>query len=148
MSFATFAPSTLYWFSQKHAGIPWAKRLLGIPLLVFTGVGIAISNTRAVLEAVLGIESGFIRTPKAGDKSLKQYKVKMPILPVLELVLSLYCWYSVAQFFPLNKWFVAPFLVIYAVGFGYIGLLGLIQETAIGRLVRRGKKRETTPVTV
>jgi cellulose synthase/poly-beta-1,6-N-acetylglucosamine synthase-like glycosyltransferase len=148
MSFATFAPSTLYWFSQKHAGIPWRKRLLGIPLLVFTGVGIAISNTRAVLEAILRIESGFIRTPKAGDKPLKQYKVKMPILPVLELVLSLYCWYSVAQFFPLNKWFVAPFLVIYAVGFGYIGLLGLIQETAIGRMVRRGKKRETTPVTV
>ena len=72
----------------------------------------------------------------------------MPILPVMELVLSLYCWYSVAQFFPLNKWFVAPFLVIYAVGFGYIGLLGLIQETAIGRMVRRGKKRETTQVTV
>ena len=147
MSLATFAPSTLYWFSQKHAGIHWAKRLLGIPLLVFTGVGIAISNTRAVLEALLGIESGFIRTPKSGDKPLKQYQVKMPILPVLELVLSLYCWYSVAQFFSLDKWFVAPFLVIYAIGFGYIGLLGLIQETAIGRLVTRSRKRETTPAT-
>ncbi len=146
MSLATFAPSTLYWFSQKHSGIPWAKRFLGIPLLVFTGVGIAISNTRAVLEAVFGIESGFIRTPKSGDNPLKQYTVQMPILPVLELVLSLYCWYSVSQFFPLNKWFVAPFLVIYAVGFGYIGLLGLIEETAIGRLVRRGKKSKTTPV--
>ena len=147
MSLATFAPSTLYWFSQKQAGIHWAKRLLGIPLLVFTGVGIAISNTRAVLEAILGVESGFIRTPKSGDKPLKQYKVKMPILPVLELVLSLYCWYSVAQFFPLNKWFVAPFLIIYAVGFGYIGLLGLIQETAIGRWVRRDKKQATITAT-
>jgi cellulose synthase/poly-beta-1,6-N-acetylglucosamine synthase-like glycosyltransferase len=147
MSLATFAPSTLYWFSQKQAGIHWVKRLLGIPILMFTGVGIAISNTRAVLEALFGIESGFIRTPKSGDQALKHYKVKMPILPVLELVLSSYCWYSVVQFFPLNKWFVAPFLVIYAIGFGYIGLLGLIQGTVIGRLTRRSNKHETTPVT-
>lgn len=145
MSLATFAPSTLYWFSQKQAGIPWFKRLLGIPMLVFTGVGIALSNTRAVLEALLGIESGFIRTPKTGDKALKHYSVKMPILPFLEVALSGYCWYSVAQFFPLEKWFVAPFLVIYAVGFGYIGLLGIIQATAIGRPGNRLKKTRTSP---
>ncbi|MCZ6672793.1 MAG: glycosyltransferase [Verrucomicrobia bacterium] len=143
MSLATFAPSTLYWFSQKQAGIHWAKRLLGIPILMFTGVGIAISNTRAVLEALLGVESGFVRTPKSGDKALKNYTVKMPILPVLEIVFSLYCWYSVVQFFPLNKWFVAPFLVIYAIGFGYIGLLGLIQGTMAGKMTGRTKKPDT-----
>jgi len=128
MSLATFAPSTLYWLSQKQAGIHWVKRLLGIPILVFTGVGISISNTRAVLEALIGVESEFIRTPKAGDIKIKTYKIKMPILPVLEIILSLYCWSSVAQFFPLENWYFAPFLVIYAVGFGYIGLLGLIQS--------------------
>lgn len=142
MSLATFAPSTLYWFSQKQAGIHWAKRLVGIPILMFTGIGIAISNTRAVIEALIGIESGFIRTPKSGDKALKNYTVKMPILPILEILLSAYCWYSVAQFFPMNKWFVAPFLIIYAIGFGYIGLLGLIQGTTIGRLTGRNKKPE------
>jgi cellulose synthase/poly-beta-1,6-N-acetylglucosamine synthase-like glycosyltransferase len=147
MSLATLAPSTLYWFSQKQAGIHWAKRLLGIPILVFTGVGIAISNTRAVLEALLGIQSGFIRTPKSGDKALKQYTVKMPILPILELVLSIYCWYSVVQFFPLNKWFVAPFLIIYAIGFGYIGLLGLVQGTTVGKLTGRSKKHDAAPAT-
>jgi cellulose synthase/poly-beta-1,6-N-acetylglucosamine synthase-like glycosyltransferase len=147
MSLATFAPSTLYWFSQKQAGIHWFKRLIGIPILMFTGVGIAISNSRAVLEAVLGIESGFIRTPKAGNSTLKEYTVKMPILPILELVLSAYCWYSVVQFFPLNKWFVAPFLIIYAIGFGYIGLLGLLQGTVVGRLTGRWKKPATVAAT-
>ncbi len=142
MSLATFAPSTLYWFSQKQTGIHWAKRLVGIPILMFTGIGIAISNTRAVIEALIGLESGFIRTPKSGDKALKNYTVKMPILPILEILLSVYCWYSVAQFFPKNKWFVAPFLVIYAIGFGYIGLLGLIQGTTIGRLTGKIKKPE------
>ena len=145
MSLATFAPSTLYWFSQKQAGIHWAKRLVGIPILMFTGVGIAISNTRAVIEALIGVESAFIRTPKSGDKALKIYTVNMPIMPILEIVLSLYCWYSVARFFPLNKWFVAPFLVIYAIGFGYIGALGLIQGTVIGRLTGRIKKPESAP---
>jgi cellulose synthase/poly-beta-1,6-N-acetylglucosamine synthase-like glycosyltransferase len=147
MSFATFAPSTLYWFSQKQAGIHWASRLIGIPILMFTGVGIAISNTRAVLEAIFGIPSGFIRTPKRGDKGLKNYSVKMPILPVLEIILSAYCWFSIVQFFPLKKWFVAPFLVIYAIGFGYIGVLGLIQGTVISRLTGRSKKPGTAPVT-
>ncbi len=145
MSLATFAPSTLYWFSQKQAGIHWAKRLVGIPILMFTGVGIAISNTIAVIEALIGVESAFIRTPKSGDKALKIYTVNMPIMPILEIVLSLYCWYSVARFFPLNKWFVAPFLVIYAIGFGYIGALGLIQGTVIGRLTGRIKKPESAP---
>lgn len=142
MSLAAFAPSTLYWFSQKQADIHWFKRIAGISVLMITGVGIAISNTRAVLEALLGIESGFIRTPKNGDRALKQYTVKMPILPLLEIMLSLYCWYSVARFFPLNKWFVAPFLVIYAIGFGYIGLLGLYQGTLIGRLTGRTRNRK------
>jgi hypothetical protein len=112
---------------------------------MFTGVGIAISNTRAVIEALIGVESAFIRTPKSGDKALKIYTVNMPIMPILEIVLSLYCWYSVARFFPLNKWFVAPFLVIYAIGFGYIGALGLIQGTVIGRLTGRIKKPESAP---
>ena len=147
MSLATFAPSTLYWYSQKQAGIHWASRLWGIPILMFTGVGIAISNTRAVLEAILGIQSGFIRTPKRGDKALKNYSVKMPILPVLEIILSAYCWFSIVQFFPMKKWFVAPFLVIYAIGFGYIGILGLIQGTVVGHLTGRSKKPETAPAT-
>ncbi|MCB1120949.1 MAG: glycosyltransferase [Verrucomicrobiae bacterium] len=145
MSLATFAPSTLYWFSQKQAGIHWMKRLLGIPMLVFTGVGIAISNTRAVLESILHVESGFIRTPKSGDRMMKRYTVKMPILPVLEILLSIYCCYAVAQFFTLEKWFVAPFLGIYAVGFGYIGVLGILQETFTGKLTRRAKKANTAP---
>tara|TARA_Y100000588_G_scaffold174129_1_gene188108 strand:- start:4174 stop:5694 length:1521 start_codon:yes stop_codon:yes gene_type:complete len=147
MSFATFAPSTLYWFSQKQAGIHWAKRLLGIPILVLIGVGIAISNTRAVMEALIGLESGFIRTPKAGDVKIKNYKVKMPILPVLEITLSLYCWFSVAQFFPMEKWYVAPFLVIYAVGFGYIGLLGLIQSAWNSKAPDTAKKAKPATAT-
>ena len=147
MSLATFAPSTLYWFSQKQVGIPWAKRLLGIPILVFTGVGIAISNTRAVLEALIGIQSGFIRTPKNGDTKLKTYSVKMPILPILEIVLSLYCWFSVVQFFPLNKWFVAPFLVIYALGFGYIGILGLVQSMRRSKITGSTKSPEAATAT-
>ena len=147
MSLATFAPSTLYWFSQKQAGIHWASRLIGIPILMFTGVGIALSNTRAVLEAIFGIPSGFIRTPKRGDKGLKNYSVKMPILPVLEIILSVYCWFSIVQFFPLKKWFVAPFLVIYAIGFGYIGILGLIQGTVISRMTGRSEKPKTASAT-
>ena len=147
MSLATFAPCTLYWFSQKHTGIPWHFRLIRIPLLMITGVGIAISNARAVIEALIGKQSDFIRTPKMGNAPLKTYRVKMPILPLLEIALSGYCWYSVFQFFPLGKWFVAPFLFINALGFGYIGFLGLMQSWRPGNPLKRFKwtKLESAP---
>ena len=35
-----------------------------LPMLIAVGVGLTIINTRAVLEALFGIESGFVRTPK------------------------------------------------------------------------------------
>ena len=128
LSLASLAPSALYWLSQKRSGIPWPLRLMGIPLVLITGVGIAISNARAVGEALIGKQSEFVRTPKCGDAAGRTYQVKMPTLPLLEIALSGYCWYVVVQLFLSGKWFLAPFLLINAVGFGYIGLLGILQS--------------------
>lgn len=144
LSLATLAPSALYWISQKRAGIPWPSRLMGIPLVLVTGVGIAISNARAVGEALVGKRSDFVRTPKCGDAPGRSYRVKMPTLPLLEIGMSGYCWYAVVQSFPVEKWFLAPFLLINAVGFGYIGLLGLLQSLPWGQPPKR-MQFETAP---
>ena len=147
LGLAAFAPSALYWFSQESAGIPRRFRLLGIPLVLITGVGIALSNTRAVGEALAGKRSPFVRTPKVGDAPGKTYRVKMPILPLLEIGLSGYCWFAVSLFLFSGYWFLAPFQLINAVGFGYIGLLGLLQSLRSGRPHKPSKQApfETAP---
>src|SRR5918992_358871 len=40
------------------------KRLLHLPLVMGLGIGLAFSNARAVLEALLRIKTEFVRTPK------------------------------------------------------------------------------------
>ena len=52
------APSALYFTSQK-AAYPddWPGRMLYLPFLIIVGVGIAVSNTRAVFEALIGYRS-------------------------------------------------------------------------------------------
>src|SRR4029077_18029210 len=42
----------------------WKRSIFMLPMLMAVGVGLTIINTRAVLEALLGIRSAFVRTPK------------------------------------------------------------------------------------
>ena len=63
---ATCGPSTMYLFSQRVLYPDWKRRIKYLPFLMCLGTGIAVNNTKAVLEALLNIESGFIRTPKYG----------------------------------------------------------------------------------
>jgi cellulose synthase/poly-beta-1,6-N-acetylglucosamine synthase-like glycosyltransferase len=127
MLLSVAAPNVLYITSQVTMYRDWFKRLAILPALMFVGVGIAISNSRAVLEALIGVESGFIRTPKKGDKETKKYRVKMPVLPVLEILMGMYCAISLGYFFDVQRWVIGPFLGIYAAGFLFIGLLGIVQ---------------------
>ncbi len=42
----------------------WKRTILFLPMLMAVGVGLTLINTRAVLEALFGVKSGFVRTPK------------------------------------------------------------------------------------
>src|SRR6201999_2201133 len=42
----------------------WLRTFLFLPMLMAVGVGLALINTRGVLEAIFGVKSGFVRTPK------------------------------------------------------------------------------------
>ena len=121
---AICGPSTLYLTSQivTKAGF---KRLLFFPVLMCVGVGIALSNTRAVFEALMNIKSGFIRTPKRGNYEKKQYRVNTPILPIFEILLGLYCVVSLFYYIEAKQYMVGPFLLIYACGFLLIGIRSL-----------------------
>jgi cellulose synthase/poly-beta-1,6-N-acetylglucosamine synthase-like glycosyltransferase len=125
------APNSLYFASQR-ALYPkdWWRRVRWFPALMCIGVGLALSNTRAVFEALIGRESDFVRTPKRGDRiDHKQYRVQTPILPWLELVVGVYCAASLGVYLTLGKYMLGPFLFIYSAGFIVIGIRGLWEQT-------------------
>ncbi|MGD8467130.1 MAG: glycosyltransferase family 2 protein, partial [Desulfobacterales bacterium] len=88
---ATFGPSSLYLFSQRILYRDWKTRIKYLPFLMCLGTGIAVNNTRAVLEALFNIKSGFIRTPKYGIRQKgenwqnKKYAIPLNAVSILEL---------------------------------------------------------------
>ena len=46
----------------------WYKTFLYVPFLMALGVGLTITNTKAVMEALFGVQSAFARTPKYSVK--------------------------------------------------------------------------------
>ena len=123
IALSVVAPSTMYFVSQRTAHRDWVRRIVLLPFLIVVGVGLAISNTKAIIEAAVGRESEFVRTPKRGDREVKHYAIKLPWLAFAEVVLGLYCCYSLAEYAMAGKYAVLPFIAIYAAGFLFVGLL-------------------------
>ncbi len=138
---STFSISSFYLVSQKEL-FPrrWYRTFLYLPFLMALGVGLTITNTKAVLEALFGIKSAFARTPKyrvqkKGEKTQAQkYRKRLGIIPWIELAIGCYfaatVWYAIAS----ENYFTVPFLLLFVLGYWYTGLLSLLQ----GRFERLG----------
>ena len=126
---SSVAPSFLYTVAQKrlYPGI-WWKRYWEFPALICIGTGLALNNTRAVFEALLGKESGFVRTPKKGATNKVKYAVKLPVIPFIELSIGFYCLYSLGTYIEQEKYMVGPFMSFYTIGFLFVGTLSLIHS--------------------
>ncbi len=122
---STLAPVTMYIVSQAILYERGWRRLRFLPFLTSLGVGIAISNSRAVLEAVFGKQSAFIRTPKKGDQTARAYAVRLSYLTIAELLLGLYCFATFFIVLASHRYLVVPFLFLYAWGFTGVGLLSM-----------------------
>ena len=100
---------------------------------MFIGCGIAINNTKAVVEALLNKKSDFVRTPKYGvvkrGKSIitKNYTLPVKFFFVSEILLSIYCFIGFMQYMDNKRFLFGPFLLMYAMGFFYVGMLSLLQ---------------------
>jgi cellulose synthase/poly-beta-1,6-N-acetylglucosamine synthase-like glycosyltransferase len=116
-------------------------RLLHLPLVMALGIGLAFSNARAVLEALLGIKTEFVRTPKyrveeTSDATWKRkkYKRKRGLLPILELSCAIYFLLAIAYSARLHMWGTIPFLLLFFFGFAYMGVMSILQTASGKRL--------------
>jgi len=91
------------------------------------GVGIAVNNTCAVLSAIFGRKSSFIRTPKQGGAAtIKKFKQKFPAIAFIELLCGVYCFFGLREYIDARVFLIGPFLALYAVGFSIVGVLSVI----------------------
>ena len=131
---STMSVSSFYLVSQKEL-FPgrWYKTFLYLPFLMALGVGLTITNTKAVLEALFGIKSAFARTPKyrvaaKGEKSqAKVYRKRLGIVPWIELAIGCYFIATVYYAISSENYFTVPFLLLFVFGYWYTGLLSLLQ---------------------
>ncbi|MCP5241845.1 MAG: glycosyltransferase [Burkholderiales bacterium] len=136
---AVCGPNALY-ISSQVATRTGFKKLLFLPALMCVGVGIALSNTRAVFEAIFNVKSGFVRTPKCGgsDRSKTNnpyyaYRVNAPVFPIFEIILGLYCTVSLIVYIEAKHYMVGPFLLIYACGFLWVGFFSFKEGLESGQ---------------
>ena len=142
---STFSISSFYLVSQKEL-FPnkWPRTFLYLPFLMSLGIGLTLTNTRAVIEALLGIKSSFKRTPKyrvesKADKAMGQkYRRRLGIVPWLELLVGCYFALMCAYAFTSENYWTIPFLMLFVLGYWYTGLMSLLQ----GRFEGRGETRE------
>ncbi len=97
------------------------------------GIGLTVTNTKAVMEALFGIKSAFVRTPKyrvakKGEKSqAAKYRKRLVLAPWIELLFGAYFFAAILYTFSNHNYFTAPFLVLFVVGYWYTGLMSLLQ---------------------
>ncbi len=136
IGFAAFAPTAVLIASQRYVGRPLGRALISVPALMAIGMGIAVSNTKAVLEAALGIRSGFVRTPKSGDRLVKRYKVGAKLLPLLEISLGVYSLVALYYCFLTENYPTVGFILLYTLGFLGVGLASLWASVDLAGFVR------------
>jgi len=129
---ATLSASVFYLAGQYELFHNWRQTFKFLPMLMALGVGLCLSNTKAVLEAIFGRKSEFVRTPKYGgrkptpaERSSQRYRRrKRSWLPYLEFVAGLYmsaC--VVCSILRPKSAMSTPFLVMFAFGFFYVSVL-------------------------
>ena len=131
---ATMSVFNFYLISQREAYPDWKSRVKYLPVVMAIGIGLAINNTKAVLEALFGAPGEFTRTPKYGierrqdDWQHKKYHQSMPIQPFIEVGFGLY--FTMTVFYALANgiYGTLPFLILFQFGFLYLGLMSVLQQ--------------------
>ena len=123
----------LYILAQKNIHRDWIKRGLIFPIFVSGSMGMAINNSRAVLEGLLNKKSEFIRTPKfsSGNDTINQKKYlitpKISFQLMLEILFTIYSFAGVIIAIYFTEITALPFHLMFFIGFFSVSALSLKQ---------------------
>lgn len=145
---ATISVCAFYLLSQREVGGAWRQRLIYLPFVLALGIGLAVNNAKATLEALFGHESPFVRTPKLAVEGkaralpiVRAYRGGRNLLPAIELGLAAVYAYTVVYCVEARLWVALPFMLLFLGGFLYTGVMSLFQWS----LTPRRQPRAVTP---
>lgn len=135
LTFSTLSVIVYYLVTQRYLHPDtWKSSVKYIPFVMSMGIALTFSNARAVIEALLGVKSPFVRTPKYRIEDThdttwikKRYVPRRISLPWLELLFAIYfvftIWYAVDS----GIFGTLPFLMIYLCGYAYAAAMSIAQ---------------------
>lgn len=139
----TFNIIGFYWVSQREqrflpmgpqsiSPLKFGFSILG---LMGIGIGLSLSQSLAVCEGLMRFGTDFVRTPKHGlvphNESWKTKKYRGDkTFWVLSLEFLMLCYLSITVLFALHfgHYLSLPFLILFALGYGYVFGLGVFQR--------------------
>ncbi|NQW29101.1 MAG: glycosyltransferase [Ignavibacteria bacterium] len=135
---ASISTFLFYMYAQRAIHLDWQRRLLLFPVFMAGSMGLAVNNTKAVFEAIIGKKSEFKRTPKyrieQNDDQWKKNKYvqkKVGWIVVVELALAAYFLFGIVASVSYMEIAAIPFQLMFLMGFGTVGFLSL--RHALGR---------------
>ncbi len=142
---ASVSTFLFYLYSQRTIHEDWQRRVLLFPLFMAGSMGLAINNTKAVFEALIGKRSEFTRTPKyrilstTDDWRTRKYaRTRLRGSVVLELLGGVYFLASIGISLSYGELAAIPFQLLFLLGFGGIGWLSLAHWLEARRLTPQG----------
>ena len=103
-------------------------------LLLALGIGMSISNAKAVIEALCNHESAFVRTPKYGigqarlqDWKKSSYRAMKTLTPFIELLFGFFFFFVVGDAAMRGNWSSAILLLPFPIGFFYTSLASVFR---------------------
>jgi len=124
----TLSVVVFYETSQRAIGRPLVARLIDTVAAIALGIGMCVSQTRAVIEGLLPGTGVFVRTPKKGDaKGARRYRVPLLGWPGIELVLALWFAYGIWIAVEREFWGSLPFLALFFTSFAWVGSMSVAE---------------------
>lgn len=145
--FAFVGSFLFYFYAQKDVYADWRRRIFLFPLFMAGSMGLAVNNSKAVIEGLFKRKSEFVRTPKYGIEGKKQswqdkkyVPVKFSWTVIVELALAVYCFFGVVSSLYYLEIAAVPFQLLFTMGYGFVAYLS-VQQALEARRVKISQMR-------
>jgi len=114
---------------KMYDGSTWKDKVKALPYLLVYSIGMAVNNSVAVFDGVVGKKNEFLRTPKYGiiknddDWRDKAYNLPFTKTTLLEMFFAVYGILGIFIAIFSNNPIFAPIIALQTVGFFYIALM-------------------------
>lgn len=140
VGFAGFFLAQVY--AQRSLYPDWRRRLRYFPVFMAGSIGMAVSNSRAVVDLLAGRSVAFARTPKFsmtprsqdGWWNRRYADLSIPAAAFAEMGMAAYCVLGLVGIMLVGAWAAAAFQLLFAAGFLFVAMINIRQS----RLRRTG----------